>query len=102
MTFDIFREGRVHVLSEECATCVFRPHERPVPGATVAGIVRDTKDVDGSTLVCHSTILYAEHSAICRGWYERLGDKDAIVGAAKRIGIIEYDEPPGKGSDEDS
>ncbi len=92
--FDIFREGKVHVLSEECASCVFNPHERPVPGATVAGIVRDTKDTDGSTLVCHSTILYGDHSAICRGWYDRLADKDTIVLAAKGMGIIEFDEPP--------
>lgn len=96
MTFNVFREGRVHVLSEECATCVFKPHERPVPGARVAEIVRDTKDEDGSTLICHSTILYAEDHAICRGWYDRLSDRDSIVSTAKQWGMVEFDEPPQK------
>ena len=37
---NIFRDGKVHVLSEECKTCIFNPHTRPVSGARVAGMVR--------------------------------------------------------------
>lgn len=26
---NVFRDGKVHVLSQECATCIFNPHTRP-------------------------------------------------------------------------
>lgn len=96
---NIFRDGKVHVLSEECATCIFKPHDRPVDGARVAGMVRDTKDDPGATVVCHKTLYNqdgkndTEH-AICRGWYDRLGDKDPILQVAQRMGVIEEQEPP--------
>jgi hypothetical protein len=96
MTFNVFRDGRVHVLSEECETCIFRPHERFVPGARVAEIVRETKDADGSTLICHSTIIHGEDNAICRGWFDRLADQDSILSTAKQWGMVEYDLPPEK------
>jgi len=90
---NIFRDGKVHVLSEECKTCIFNPHTRPVSGARVAGMVRDTMSTDGSTVVCHSTLYEPEgapkENAICRGWYDRLGDRDPLLQAADRLGIIE-------------
>lgn len=94
--FNTFRDGKVHVLSEECATCIFRPHTRPVPGARVAELVRNTKDEEGATVVCHSTIYREDpqENAICRGWYDRLGDQDNLITMAQRLGIIEEQEPP--------
>jgi len=98
---NIFRDGKVHVLSEECATCIFRPRERPVPGSRVAEMVRDTKDDPGATVVCHHTI-YGENAdpetgeprnAVCRGWYDRLGDRDPIIQLAKAMDIIVEQEP---------
>ena len=93
---NIYREGKVHVLSELCSSCIFRPHERPVSGARVAGMVRATMDTDGATVVCHKT-LYREgpdENAICRGWYDRLGDRDSLLQAAERMGIIKEVPPP--------
>lgn len=89
-----YRDGKVHVLSEECATCIFRPHTRPVSGKRVAGMVAETKDEAGATVVCHST-LYKEvdEHAICRGWYDRLADRDPILVLADKMGIIEFQEP---------
>ena len=88
---NIYRDGKIHVISEECKTCIFRPAVRPVDGKRVAGMVKDTMDNPGATVVCHST-LYGpdpvEH-AICRGWYDRLGDRDPIIQMAKNMGIIE-------------
>lgn len=93
-----YRDGKVHVLSEKCATCIFRPHERPVDGARVAGMVRATMDTDGATVVCHHTLYQKEgnpqENAICRGWYERLGDRDSLLQAAERMGIIKEVPPP--------
>lgn len=96
---NIYRDGKIHVLSEKCATCIFNPHTRPVDGARVAGMVRDTMAEDGSTVVCHSTLCgpedEPEEHAICRGWYDRLADRDPILRLGKAMGIIkEVPVPP--------
>lgn len=92
-THNVYRDGKVHVMREECKTCIFRPHTRPVDGARVAGMVRDTRDEPGASVVCHST-LYQGHRnhAICRGWFDRLADRDPILGLAKAMGVIEEQE----------
>lgn len=92
---NVYRDGKVHVLSEECRTCIFRPHTRPVEGARVAELVRDTKDEDGSTVICHSTLYKDDERkhAICRGWYDRLADRDPVLQIAERMGAIEEQEP---------
>lgn len=94
---NVYRDGKVHVLREECATCIFKPKSRPVDGARVAEMVRDTKDEDGATVVCHST-LYDKtvDNAICRGWWDRLGDRDNTIRLAKALGVVEEDEVPSK------
>lgn len=97
---NVFRDGKVHVLSEECATCIFRPATRPVEGKRVAGMVRDTMDEPGATVVCHTT-LYGDldkepEHAICRGWYDRLSDRDPIIQLAKSMDIVEEVPPPAK------
>ena len=91
---NVYREGRVHVLAEKCATCIFRPHERPVDGARVAGMVRDTKDNPGATVVCHHTICGEGEpaNAICRGWWERFADGDPILRLAQASGIVTEQE----------
>lgn len=92
---NIYRDGKIHVMSEECKTCIFKPHTRPVDGARVAGMVRATKDNPGSTVVCHSTLYRGgkRQHAVCRGWYDRLGDRDPIIALAKARKVIEEQEP---------
>jgi hypothetical protein len=95
--FNIFRDGVVHVMREKCSTCIFRPHERPVSGARVAEMVRDTLNEDGSTIVCHHTLSGMQPgpqaNAICRGWYDHMAEQDTILTMAKAMGIIdEQDE----------
>lgn len=92
---------RVHVLSEMCSTCIFNPKTRPVSGNRVAGMVRDTMDTDGATVVCHSTLYQPsgqkKANAICRGWFDRLGMRDPVTRMAKAFGIIKEVNPPFKG-----
>ena len=92
---NIYRDGRVHVMSDLCGSCIFKPHERPVDGARVAEMVRATMDEDGATVVCHKT-LYREvdEHAICRGWLDRFGRRDRFLELADRIGIMEEVPPP--------
>lgn len=89
---NVYRDGKLHVMSDECSTCIFRPATRPVPGARVAEMVRETKDADGATVICHHTIMGTTDNAICRGWFDRLGERDPIVQLAVAMDIIEYDE----------
>lgn len=92
---NVYRDGKVHVLSEECATCIFRPAVRPVDGARVAGMVRHTKDEPGATVVCHSTLYRdVDEHAICRGWFDRLGDRDPILRLAAAAGALVEQAPP--------
>lgn len=98
---NVFREGKVHVMRKECLTCVFKPHERPVSGARVAEMVKDTLKVDGSTIVCHHTLMESEtggqqRNAICRGWYDRLGDTDVIIRLARVMDVIEEQDEESK------
>ena len=95
-THNIYCDGEVHVLREECATCIFKPHARPVSGARVADMVRATKGEPGATVVCHSTLYRGDdvQHAICRGWYDRLGDQDPILRLARAANIIVEDEVP--------
>jgi hypothetical protein len=91
---NVYRDGKIHVLSEKCATCIFRPNERPVDGARVAEMVRDTMDEPGATVVCHKTLYDLDgktdqEHAICRGWYDRLGDRDPILRLAQVMGVIQ-------------
>lgn len=96
-THEVYRDGKVHVLREECGTCIFRPATRPVDGARVAGMVRDTMDEPGATVVCHSTLYQDDvRHAICRGWFDRLGDRDPILRLAVAMDIIVEQEPPRK------
>jgi hypothetical protein len=96
MTADIYRDGLIHVLDEKCATCIFKPGVRPVDGARVAQMVRDTKDDPGATIPCHSTLYRPDkqENAICRGWYDRFADADPIISMAKAMDIITYDPVP--------
>jgi hypothetical protein len=93
-----YRDGKVHVLSRECDTCIFNPKTRPVDGSRVAGMVRDTKDDDGATVTCHSTMYGAgkDENAICRGWFDRMAHKDKVLNFAAVMGVIEFQEPPDK------
>ena len=97
---NIYRDGKIHLLSEECATCIFKPATRPVNGARVAGMVKDTMHTEGATVVCHSTLYppegVPEENAICRGWYDRLAERDPILRLAAAMHVIAEVPPPAK------
>jgi len=94
---DIFRDGKVHVLADKCATCIFTKN-RPlgVDGKRVASMVRDTKDDPGATIPCHSTLYRPDkqENAICRGWYDKFAEADPVLIAANAYNVIEFDPVP--------
>ena len=93
---NIYRDGNLHVLAHECETCIFRPATRPVDGRRVAGMVRDTMDEEAATVVCHSTLYRDGDNAVCRGWWDRLADRDPVLRLAKLMGIVVDDPEPEK------
>ena len=94
MTDGPYRGGKVHVLEEQCSTCVFRPGNlmRLAPGR-----LKDlqSSNVDaGSALTCHQTLPYSGTNAppsVCRGFYDAYRDDVQALQLADRLGVIEFD-----------
>lgn len=86
-----FRDGRVHVLSARCKTCIFRPGN---PMRLVEGRVEEMVAeavADQSAIVCHST-LYRDGvgEAVCYGFFRAHPTQPLQV--AERLGYVVYDE----------
>jgi hypothetical protein len=84
-----YHHGRVHVRSEMCATCVFRPGNlmHLAPGR-LAELVKQNVDAD-SALTCHSTLYgQADQEAVCRGFFDR--HKTAPLQLAERLGVVAF------------
>lgn len=108
MSPDPYRDGKVHVMSEKCSTCVFRPGNimHLPPGRLKA--LTDHAQETGVPFSCHQTLPYAskEHSeyyggsALCAGAVENYGDSSPFVLLARDWDVIEPVQPyPGKEED---
>jgi hypothetical protein len=88
---NIYREARVHVMAERCATCIFRPGNlMELRRGRVRRMVDDAKQ-RGSAIACHETILgQREQEAVCRGFYEL--HKTPVLILAEAFGVL--DEVP--------
>lgn len=90
-----FRDGKVHVLSDKCKTCIFRPgnlmHLR-------AGRVKDMVETSISqeaAITCHSTLKHPETPrAICRGFFDSYSNEVFPLRLAKALNAIEYQDEP--------
>lgn len=91
-----YRGGRVHVLAERCATCIFRPGNlmglrrgrvRQMVAQAVAG---------GSAVTCHATLSTPGRRAICRGFWDGHGGRVAVLRLAARLRVVVFDAPPDK------
>jgi hypothetical protein len=89
---NVYRNGRVHVLTKRCATCVFRPGNlMSLSPGRLRDLIDDNREAD-SALTCHETLMIDEQ-AICRGFFD-LDPKTQPLQVAERIGIITFVEPP--------
>jgi len=79
-----YRDGKVHLMSEKCPTCVFRPgnlmHLEP---GRVAEMVKEAK-AEESAIICHSTL--DGDNAVCRGFFDR--HSTATLQLAERFGVL--------------
>lgn len=88
---NIFRDGKVHVLREQCSTCIFRAGN--LMGLN-RGRVRDMVDeatANEGAIVCHQT-LGTDENAVCRGFFD-LHPTNPLKMAA-RLDAIREVEPP--------
>lgn len=86
----VYSAGRVHVMAEKCATCIFRPGNpmHLAPGR-VKQMVEDSV-ADGAGITCHSTLYgVAPQEATCRGFYDAHGERVGAFRLATRLGLIE-------------
>lgn len=85
-----FYDGKIHVLSEKCRTCIFRPGNlMDLSTGRVKQMVRDATRNE-SSITCHQTLSI--EGAVCRGFFD--AHKTQPLRMAERLGCIEYVEPP--------
>lgn len=92
-----YRNGRVHVLSEKCATCVFRPgNPMRLKEGRLADLIESNRAAD-SALTCHST-LYRDDTdeALCRGYVDSYGDDSTPIRMARAFDLLAEVPPPTK------
>lgn len=81
-----YRNGRVHVLDEQCSTCIFRPgNKMHLSRGRVKGMVKEATEKQ-STIICHGTL--SGKKAVCRGFFDLYPTTPLQVAA--RMGIIEW------------
>ncbi len=83
-----FDGRRVHVLAENCPTCIFRPGNlmHLAPGR-VKRMITEAVLTD-SAIICHST-LNLDQQAVCRGFFDSYRTTPLLM--ADRLGLIVED-----------
>jgi hypothetical protein len=91
---------QVRVLTEMCATCIFRPGNlMHLRRGRLATIVNDHQQADGN-LICHSTLPYfgdGVEPALCRGHVDRYGPGRLLrMAVSLGTGILDVAPPDRK------
>lgn len=99
-THEVYRDGKVHVLTEKCSSCIFRSvNDGRIMGlrpGRVGGMVVEARAND-SVIPCHQTIhVENEEPAVCRGYYDNSADQVMPLRVAEALGALEFVEPPAK------
>ncbi len=78
----------IHVLSERCKTCIFRPGNlMHLPPGRVSEMCDEAQENNGA-IICHST-LDKEQQAVCKGFFDR--HPTIPLQVAVRLDRIKYD-----------
>lgn len=87
--------GRVHVMSGECSTCVFRPGNlMKLPVGRLAGMVESAL-ADESAIICHSTLIVpGAQEGVCRGFFDRYGGDSLALRLAQMLDVVTFVDPP--------
>lgn len=91
-----YRDGQVHVMSEKCGTCVFRPGNlMNLPPGKLKGMADHVQET-GIPFSCHQTLAYSEPRyrehyegmALCAGAVENYGEQSVIMRMAHAMDVI--------------
>lgn len=90
-----YRHGRIHILSERCTTCVFRPGNlMHLPPGRLQDLVESNRAAD-TAFACHQTIYgQTPDEALCRGYVDAYGDGITPIRLARQLGLVAEDNPP--------
>jgi hypothetical protein len=90
-----FRDGRVHVLTARCATCIFRPGNLMHLGlGRVESMVAEALREEAA-ITCHSTLYRDDvQPAVCAGFASRYSTLPLRL--AELLGCLVKDPVPGK------
>lgn len=90
-TRNVYREGKVHVMDDMCATCVFHPGNRMnlMPGRLKDMV--STSIENQSTIACHDTLADGIDNAACRGFFDRYAGRVFPLRLAIAMDAIEFD-----------
>jgi hypothetical protein len=95
------KAGTVHVLSEKCSTCIFRPGNlMDLESGQVKRMVEGSV-ADGAAITCHQTLaqmrpVYGAEPAMCRGFVDAHGKRVPAIRMAVATGVLVEDAPPTK------
>ncbi len=80
----VYRNGKIHVMAEKCATCIFRPRNlMDLQPGRVRQMVKSAVKAR-SAIICHDTLGGEE--AVCRGFHD--GYKTPPLQLAEAMGLI--------------
>lgn len=102
MKTNVYRIGRIHVMSKLCETCIFRPgNKMDLEPGRVEAMVKATAKTDGC-IPCHTTTYGQDKrgEAACRGFFEK--HPTAPLQIAQRLRLITWQEPLEKQTGEKS
>lgn len=87
-TYDVFRDGKVHVMADKCSTCIFRPGNlMGLEPGRVKSLVDETVAQD-TVIYCHKTL--DANTAVCRGLFD--SHKTTMLQLAERLDVIRWQE----------
>lgn len=87
-----YRDGQVHVLSRQCATCVLRPGNlMRLQQGRLKNLIETNRRKD-TALTCHDTL--DGERAICRGYFDAYWQEVTPLRMAVAFHIIKEVSPP--------
>lgn len=83
--YNVFRDGKIHVVKRMCSSCIFRPHPEDLKTRVVNEALRSD-----TAVICHHT-LGTDANGVCHGFYREHATTPLRLAAA--MDAIEFDEP---------
>lgn len=83
--FGPFRDDAVWIMTEKCATCIFRAGNPMHLNDGVVGTMKRQADERGTAIVCHE-VMNTRNAAVCRGYYD--AHQSSLLQVAERMGIV--------------